>query len=349
MPNTPPAPAPARRVDPAAIAALRERMLGWYSANRRDLPWRRTGDPYALVTVELMSQQTGVERIAPRWQRFVERFPSWQALASAPVGEVIREWQGLGYNRRAVSLHRMATAVVERFGGQLPTERAELLALPGVGPYTANAILSFVHGQDVPAIDVNLRRVIGRVAFGDAAASEADVLSAAEQALPAGQSGDWNQALMDFASSVCTLRRPRCLFCPLRDVCRFVGAASREQSAEQAGQIVTLAARADGPKPGPTERTAFPARADGPGRRVAERRAPYVGSTRYYRGRIVEVLRGLPVGQTAALSEIADRIAAAAPARADDPLELAALIAGLVRDGLLYEHDVDGQPRFSLP
>jgi A/G-specific adenine glycosylase len=301
-------------VDPAAVVALRERLLTWYAEHRRDLPWRRTSDPYALVTVELMSQQTGVDRIAPRWTRFVERFPSWEAVATASVGDVIREWQGLGYNRRAVSLHRMATAIVERFGGRLPTDRATLLQLPGVGPYTADAILSFVHGQDVPAIDVNLRRVIGRVAFGGEQVSDADLGAVARAALPRGRSSDWNQALMDFASLQCTLRSPAHLFCPLRDVCRFA-------HGQPAGH--------------PT--------ADAAPRRVAERRAPFVGSTRYVRGRIVELLRPLRNGQTMTLDELR---AGLGPAAAVDP---AGLVAGLVRDGLVHEHEVDGQGRYSLP
>jgi A/G-specific adenine glycosylase len=305
-------------VDPAAVAALRERLLTWYAEHRRDLPWRRTRDPYALVTVELMSQQTGVERIAPRWVRFVERFPSWQAVASASVGDVIREWQGLGYNRRAVSLHRMAIAVVERFGGELPTDRRALLELPGVGPYTADAILSFVHGQDVPAIDVNLRRVIGRVAFGHKRASDSDLLAVARAALPRGQSAEWNQALMDFASLQCTLRRPAHLICPLLDVCRFAR----------------------------SEPTAYPAARGRPARLAAERKAPFVGSTRYLRGRIVEALRRLRGGQTMTLDELRAAVAADGVAAAADPAEL---VAGLVRDGLVHEHEVDGEARFSLP
>jgi A/G-specific adenine glycosylase len=309
-------------VDPAAVAALRGRLLTWYAEHRRDLPWRRTRDPYALVTVELMSQQTGVERIAPRWTRFIERFPSWQAIASASVGDVIREWQGLGYNRRAVSLHRMARAIVERFGGQLPTDRPTLLELPGVGPYTADAILSFVHGQDVPAIDVNLRRVIGRVAFGHERASDADLLAVARAALPRGRSSDWNQALMDFASLQCTLRRPAHLFCPLRDVCRF---ARAEPSVEA---------------------TPYPTAEERPRRLAAERKAPFVGSTRYLRGRIVEALRPLRDGQTLTLDDLRAAVAAEGVASAADP---GALVAGLVRDGLVHEHEVDGQARYSLP
>jgi A/G-specific adenine glycosylase len=308
-------------VNPAAVVALRERLLAWYAEHRRDLPWRRTRDPYALVTVELMSQQTGVDRIAPRWLRFVERFPSWQALASASVGDVIREWRGLGYNRRAVSLHRMATAVVERFGGELPSDRPTLLALPGVGPYTADAILSFVHGLDIPALDVNLRRVIGRVAFGRERVSDSDLLAVARAALPRGHSSDWNQALMDFASLQCTLRRPAHLFCPLRDVCRFAGV-------DPVPSTPAAAALADRQ------------------RRVAERKAPFVGSTRYQRGRIVDALRRLSVGQALTLDELRSAIAADGVAQAGGPAEL---VAGLVRDGLVHEHEVDGQARYGLP
>jgi len=282
------------------VAALRERMVPWYEINKRDLPWRRTSDPYKLVAAELMLQQTGVDRIAPRWVRFVERFPSWQAVASATVGDVIREWQGLGYNRRAVSLHRMARAVVERFGGHLPADRRELLKLPGVGPYTANAILSFVHKLDEPAIDVNLRRVIGRLAFGDPGAPIADVERVARAAIPPGRGSDWNQALMDLAALHCTLRRPSCLLCPLRDVCKT----------------------ANGAVAAPPPRLA---------RAAAERRAGYYQSTRYQRGKVVDLLRD---ADTLSAAEIGERLDA-------DPLagsyELGALLAGLVRDGLIEE------------
>jgi A/G-specific adenine glycosylase len=313
---------PPAGVEPATILALRERLLIWYAEHKRALPWRQTSDPYRLVTVELMSQQTGVDRIAPRWTRFVERFPSWEALAAASVGDVIREWQGLGYNRRAVSLHRMATAIVERFAGQLPSDRETLLKLPGVGPYTADAILSFVHGQDVPAIDVNLRRVIGRVAFGSERAPDADVLAVARAALPPGKSSDWNQAVMDFASLQCTLRRPAHLLCPLRDVCRTAR-----------GEV--------GAQP-----IAYPPAAGRNGRIAAERKAPFLGSTRYLRGRIVDALRPLRAGQTLTLDELRAAVGADGVALSADPAEL---VAGLVRDGLVHEHEVDGAARYSLP
>lgn len=285
------------------VEALRGRLLPWYRANMRDLPWRKTRDPYKLVIAELMLQQTGVDRIAPRWTRFVERFPNWEAVAAAKPGDVIRAWQGLGYNRRAVSLHRLATAVVQHHAGLLPNDRHELLKLPGVGPYTANAILSFVHGQDVATVDTNLRRVIGRLAFADAAAPMRDVEAVAARAIPAGLSGDWNQALMDFASLQCTLRKPTCLLCPLRDVCR----ASRDGA--------------------PVERRP-------PARATAEQRATYRGSRRYQRGRVVDALRLVGVGGSLSTEQIAATLAAD-PAAGE--IDLAPLLAGLVRDGLIEE------------
>lgn len=288
-----------------AVEALREQLLPWYELHRRPLPWRRTRDPYQLVTVELMSQQTGVERIAAKWQGFVARFPTWEALADASVGDVIREWRGLGYNRRAVNLHRMARAIVERHGGVLPRDRAALLALPGVGPYTADAILSFVHGEDVPALDVNLRRVLGRVALGRDDAPLHEVAAVARAALPAGRGADWNQAVMDFAALQCTLRKPACFLCPLRAVCRYKGADAAP-----------------------------------PRRRVAERPPPFAGSSRFLRGRIVDALRALQPGEWMSLPAMASAIGAE---------EIADLVAALVREGLVKEHVVAGEARFSLP
>lgn len=295
----------------AVVKALRERLVPWYEVNKRDLPWRHTSDPYKLVAAELMLQQTGVDRIAPRWVRFVEKFPSWQAIAAATPGDVIREWQGLGYNRRAVSLHRMATAVVEQYGGVLPADRAELLKLPGVGPYTANAILSFVHGQDVAAIDVNLRRVIGRLAFGDADAPMKDVEAVAAEAVAPERSGDWNQALMDFAALQCTLRRPGCLLCPLRDVCVAAG-----------GDAVAYSR---------------------PARMAAERRVGYLRSTRYQRGKVVDLLRQLPAGGSLTAAEVETALLADPDA---GDIELEPLLTGLVRDGLV-ERSEGG--RYQLP
>jgi A/G-specific adenine glycosylase len=329
----------------APVRALGDRLLSWYAENKRDLPWRRTRDPYALIAAEMMLQQTGVERIAPKWEAFVRRFPTWEALASASLGEVIREWRGLGYNRRAVSLHRIARAVVERFGGRVPDDRRTLLELPGVGPYTANAILSFVHERDVPAIDVNLQRVIGRVVFGRGDAPMADVERAAREALPAGRSSDWNQALMDFASLQCTLRRPACRLCPLGDVCAYVAVPDDDPLAERAPGAAS--ARGDPPVDGPPilyGRTAGPERQAA--RRAAERRAPYLASRRYLRGRVVEAARRLARGAVLRLPEVRQIIA---ESQAPDETDADSLLAGLVRDGLLARRDDGDGTGYTLP
>ena len=167
--------------------------MAWFSQNGRDLPWRKTGDPYAILVSEVMSQQTQVERVLPRWRRWLERWPTVEALAAAPAADVIREWQGLGYNRRALALHRAAQHVARHGWPQ------ELTELPGVGRYTADAVASFAFGRPVLPVDVNVRRVSERTghAFSPAAA----------------------QALMDLGKSVCLARVPRCHVCPLAATC----------------------------------------------------------------------------------------------------------------------------------
>jgi A/G-specific adenine glycosylase len=167
--------------------------LAWFQANGRDLPWRKTTDPYAILVSEVMAQQTQVDRVVPRWQRWLERWPTVDALAQASPADVIREWQGLGYNRRALSLHRAAQQVAAQ---GWPNDLTEL---PGVGRYTADAVACFAFGHDVLPVDVNVRRVQERTGhtFGSAAA----------------------QALMDLGATVCLARVPRCGDCPLADGC----------------------------------------------------------------------------------------------------------------------------------
>jgi A/G-specific adenine glycosylase len=172
---------------------VEERLLAWFSQNGRDLPWRKTRDPYAILVSEIMSQQTQMERVLPRWQRWLERWPTIEALAAAPAADVIREWQGLGYNRRALALHRAAQHVV---ADGWPDDLTEL---PGVGRYTADAVACFAFGRPVLPVDVNVARVSERTghAFSPAAA----------------------QALMDLGKSVCLARIPRCEACPLAGAC----------------------------------------------------------------------------------------------------------------------------------
>ena len=209
---------------------MRELLLAWYQAHGRDLPWRRTRDPYAILVSEVMLQQTQVERVIPRWHAWLERWPTVQALAAASPGEVIVEWQGLGYNRRAVSLHRAACAVAD---GGWP---ADLTELPGVGPYTAAAVGNFAFGRDVLPVDTNVRRVQERT--GDAF------------------DGSCAQALFDLGATVCLARIPRCDVCPLAERCPSRGSRYeplRKQSAFEGSfrqrRAIALRAVAAGEQP----------------------------------------------------------------------------------------------------
>ncbi|HYM28518.1 MAG TPA: hypothetical protein VET66_10235, partial [Steroidobacteraceae bacterium] len=201
-------------------------MLAWYAAHGRDLPWRHTRDPYAILVSEVMLQQTQVDRVLPKYHEFLARFPTLGALAAAPAGDVIRTWAPLGYNVRAVRLHQIARQAVAEHGGVLPGTLEGLLALKGIGRYTAGAIACFAYGAPVATVDTNIRRVLWRVfrgvepatwPTGQAASREA--LALAEWALPAGAAYDWQQALMDLGATVCLSRRPACERCPLATCC----------------------------------------------------------------------------------------------------------------------------------
>ncbi len=184
-------------------------ILAWYAAVRRDLPWRRTSDPYRILVSEVMLQQTQVARVVPYYEAWLGRFPDVGALAAAPVAEVLRLWSGLGYNRRALAL-QAAAGVVARDGWPRTVEG--LLALPGVGPYTAAAVASFAFGEQAAAVDTNVRRVIERL---DRRRRRAPELARRAQAiLPEGRAPDWNQALMELGATVCTARAPACEACP---------------------------------------------------------------------------------------------------------------------------------------
>ena len=201
--------------------AVHGALLAWAEASGRDLPWRRTRDPWAVLVSELMLQQTQVARVAPRYERFLTRFPDPAACAAAPVGEVVREWAGLGYNRRAVHLHRAATEVVRRHGGALPDRLDALMALPGVGRYTARAVLSFAFDADVGVVETNTARVLARAFAGRQLPSVAAAQDLADSVVPRGRSWAWNQAAMDLGAAVCTRRYPRCGVCPVRPWCRW--------------------------------------------------------------------------------------------------------------------------------
>ncbi len=189
-------------------------LLAWYRRRGRTLPWRETDDPYPRLVSEVMLQQTQVARVIPRYGTFLARFPTVEALAAAPLGQVLAEWSGLGYYRRAVNLHRAARRVAEQ---GWPTTARELRSLPGVGPYTASALACFSFGEQVAAVDTNLRRVLSRWQGRPLQGSELGNIASSE--LPAGEASPWNQAVMDLGASICTPRKPLCSECPVRRWC----------------------------------------------------------------------------------------------------------------------------------
>jgi A/G-specific adenine glycosylase len=194
------------------------RLLRWYRRRGRALPWRRTRDPYRILVSEVMLQQTQVERVIPKYREFLRRYPSIETLARAQVQEVREVWYPLGYNIRPVRLWAIANDVVSRYDGRIPDAVDRLLALKGIGPYTAGAVLAFAYGQRVPVVDTNVRRVLQRVFYGRRVPDRL-LWRLAARLLPR-QAYDFNQALMDLGAVVCTARAPRCLACPLRDCCR---------------------------------------------------------------------------------------------------------------------------------
>ena len=191
------------------------RLLAWYAASGRDLPWRRTRDPYAILVSEVMAQQTQMERVLPRWVAWLERWPTVEALAAAPAADVIREWQGLGYNRRAVALHRAAQHVAAHGWPE------DLTELPGVGRYTADAVSCFAFGRPVLPVDVNVRRVLSRAVAGEDELPLDETKRVAADWLAHGEAYRWNQALMDVGAMVCRIDAPLCTQCPLKLSCLY--------------------------------------------------------------------------------------------------------------------------------
>ena len=187
----------------------------------RDLPWRRTRDPWAVLVAELMLQQTQVARVVPKWQEFLVRFPDARACAAARAGEVVAAWAGLGYNRRAIQLHECARIVRDEHGGVLPDDLDALRALPGIGPYTARAVLAFAYERDVAVVDTNVARVLARIAGTQLTTRAAQEL--ADALVPVGEGWRWNQSLLDFGALSCTKRDPRCGSCDARRSCQWKG------------------------------------------------------------------------------------------------------------------------------
>lgn len=273
---------------------FQRRLLAWSRETRRDLPWRRTRDPWAVLVSETMLQQTQVSRVVPRYGAFLDAFPTPRACAGAPVAEVVRMWEGLGYNRRAVHLHGAARSIVQDHGGQVPDDLDDLLALPGVGPYTARAVLAFAFERDHGVLDTNAARVLARAVSGRSMV-RSDAQSLADDLVPEGLGWEWNQAVLDLGATVCTKRSPDCGSCPVRTRCRWV-----------------ISGRAD---PDPAQGTAG----------ASGSQSRFEGSDRQGRGRLVDALRGGPVP----LERIPD--AAGWP---DEPERARRVADGLVVDGL---------------
>jgi A/G-specific adenine glycosylase len=255
-----------------------------------------------------MLQQTQVERVIGPFERFVEAWPTLASLAAAPRADVVRAWKGLGYNARAVRLHALARAVGAECGGALPREESALRALPGIGPYTAQAIRAFAFDCDVAAVDTNVRRVVHRVFFGiewPAQAGETALERTAQLAVAPGRGHDWNGAMMDLGATICTARAPKCPACPLREEC-----AAAPVDPVLLAELARRHAR----------------------RRAAQERLPFEQTRRYVRGRVIDRLRSLPAGEAISLLAL-DRDVPAPAGRS--PGELGGIIDDLVRDGLV--------------
>jgi A/G-specific adenine glycosylase len=221
--------AKAARLDRTAAAELRPRLLDWYDRNRRDLPWRHHPEPYSIWVSEIMLQQTRVTAVVDHYRAFLKRFPTLMSLAQAREEDVLAEWSGLGYYRRARMLHRAAQFVADHLQGKLPSTAEELRALPGIGAYTAAAIASIAHGETVAVVDGNVERVLCRLSGWDlgsragGAALKRQIDALAEQLVDRERPGDFNQAMMELGATVCLPRNPQCLICPVASECKTRG------------------------------------------------------------------------------------------------------------------------------
>jgi A/G-specific adenine glycosylase len=219
---------------PAARQRFRRRLLAWYRRNGRDLPWRRTRDPYHILVSEVMLQQTQVDRVIPKYHEWLGKYPTLEALAGAEESDVAMTWRPLGYNIRPRRLQSIARESVARYGGELPSDHETLLSFKGIGEYTAGAVRSFAFGQRAAILDTNVARVLFRVFVGEgdprAHAMKRHLWTVSRTVLPRSNVFDFNQALMDFGATVCTARNPACDECPMRPDCAAKTAARKSKS-----------------------------------------------------------------------------------------------------------------------
>ena len=268
----------------------------------RHLPWRGIKEPYRILVSEIMLQQTQVSRVLEKYAAFLHTFPTIRSLATARQSDVVRAWQGMGYNNRAVRLSALARAVVDEHAGRIPGDYDRLLALPGIGPYTARAVLSSAFGMAVPVVDVNVQRFLSRVFWRmpgtSSLQSSAEIWALAHEILPSRSAYDWNQALMDVGATICMARTPRCLSCPVAGLC-----ASRTS-------MIRTTAPASSPE-------------------LSFAGVPH----RIYRGRIVEKLRSVPGGGSLRMDMLGRAIFSAFSPR--NRRWLLGLLTSLERDGLI--------------
>lgn len=205
---------------------FRRTLLTWYRKFGRSLPWRQTHDPYHILVSEIMLQQTQVDRVITKYQAWLKRFPTVQALATAPTAAVLQEWSGLGYNRRALALQKTAQIVTSEYHGIFPDTLEELMKLPGIGKYTGSAVLSFAFRKPVPIVDTNVKRVLGRIFLGYKTLAkyidtDEPFWELKTRVVPKGTTAyDFNQGIMDFGAMICTARQPKCEICPMRKLCK---------------------------------------------------------------------------------------------------------------------------------
>jgi A/G-specific adenine glycosylase len=282
------------------LAGFRQAVLAWFDARGRAFPFRGTTDPYLVLVSETLLQQTQISRGGPAWVRFTAQFPTAESLAAATPAAVLRAWQGLGYNRRAINLQRAARIVVNELGGAFPRDVEGLQRLPGVGPYTARAVASIAYRLPVGAVDTNVRRVLGRVLSGDPAGLSARELQvAADELVDPAQPDDWTHALMDIGSTLCRPVRPLCADCPVARFCRF----------------------AAGDRPAGTTRRPATGRV-----RPAGPAGDFTTTTRWLRGRILDRLREAPDEAWTSFPE---------PIGGHDPPAISRSLRAMEGDGLL--------------
>jgi len=211
-------------IEPARRQWFRRRLLAWYRKHGRDLPWRQTRDPYRILVSEVMLQQTQVDRVLPKYHEWLDRYPTFEALALAPEAQIVRTWYPLGYNIRPRRLQAIAREAVSQYGGSLPSDEATLRSFKGIGAYTAGAVMSFAFGKRAAILDTNVARVLFRVFVGrgDARshAMTRQLWQLSRTVLPYRHVFDFNQALMDFGATVCSARKPRCEVCTISRQCR---------------------------------------------------------------------------------------------------------------------------------